>query len=92
MIVTFLDKETAALVAHGGAAGKAVAGWAGETVAVRRMVTLQCPDEGTARELQAVFPRLLCPVTETLLEITNPDSLGQIRKRLKKMGIGEEST
>ena len=68
--------------------------WAGayRRVAVRRMVTLQCPDAGTARELQAVFPRLLRPVTETLLEITNSDSLGQIRKRLKKMGIGEEST
>ena len=59
-------------------------------MAVRRMVTIRCPDAETALHVQAIFPRLVRPVTKTLLEVVSPKSVPDIRKRLKKNGIGVE--
>ncbi len=66
--------------------------WAGSyrRVAVRRMVTIRCPDAETALHVQAIFPRLMRPLTETLLELVNSKSLPDVTKKLKKNGIGVE--
>jgi hypothetical protein len=39
---------------------------------------------------EALFPRLTHPITDTLLEVRNPKSLTDIKKKLKKNGIGIE--
>ncbi len=59
-------------------------------VSFKRMLTIRCPDPETAKHVQSIFPRLTRPVTETLLEVTNQKSLKDIKKKLKKNGIGVE--
>ena len=59
-------------------------------VAIKRLIIIRCPDKETALNIQALFPRLVQPITETLLEITNQKSLTDIKKKLKKNGIGIE--
>ncbi len=59
-------------------------------VGFRRMLTLRCPDPETAKHVQSIFPRLVRPVTETLLEVTSQKSVKDMKKRLRKQGIGVE--
>lgn len=59
-------------------------------VSFRRMLVIRCPDPETAKHVQSIFPRLTRPITETLLEVTNQKSLKDIKKKLKKNGLGVE--
>lgn len=42
-------------------------------------------------KVQSTFPRLVKPVTDTLLELTNTQSVTDLTKRLKKCGIGVDT-
>ncbi len=69
-----------------------IKGWAGayRRVSFRRMQTMTCPDAETALQVLSLFPRLTKPVTDTILEVTNQKSLSDIKKKLRKHGIGIE--
>ncbi len=57
-------------------------------VSVRPATLIQCSDADTALHLRSLFPRLVVPLTETLLEVTNPDAVPAMTKKLKQHGLG----
>lgn len=66
-----------------------IAGWFAQTrrVALRPAVLLCCPDAETAGRVLAAGGKRVAPLTETVVELREPEAIGGLARKLREMGI-----
>lgn len=60
-------------------------------VSFKRIQAIICPDAETALRIQALAPKSVVPLSDTVLQLKNPKKMKQIKAKFVENGIGIES-